>query len=162
MTQRNTRLCRSHKYLLREVNSNRANVHIGRSHLLGETKHHHFGTQMPLGWRASIPLFFAGRRLQYQCVTRLTAEPGNTAERALRPYVIWRKTSFFSQSERGDLFRARVMTVAETCRRLDLCAYTLLREVCEQGIRGEAVTIRLPIDHIYSIPTSHQIEKKAA
>ena len=98
---------------------------------------------------------------------RFMASPGldltnNTAERALRPYVIWRKTSFFSQSERGDLFRARVMTVAETCRRLDLCAYTLLREVCEQGIRGEAVTIRLPIDHIHSIPASNQIEKKAA
>jgi hypothetical protein len=98
---------------------------------------------------------------------RFMASPGldltnNTAERALRPYVIWRKTSFFSQSERGDLFRARVMTVAETCRRLDLCAYALLREVCEQGIRGEAVTIRLPIDHIYSIPASHQIEKMAA
>jgi transposase len=98
---------------------------------------------------------------------RFMASPGldltnNTAERALRPYVIWRKTSFFSQSERGDLFRARVMTVAETCRRLDLCAYTLLREVCEQGIRGDAVTIRLPIDHLYSIPASHQIEKMAA
>jgi hypothetical protein len=86
----------------------------------------------------------------------------NTAERALRPYVIWRKTSFFSQSERGDLFRARVMTVAETCRRLDLCAYTLLRKVCEEGIQGEAVTIRLPIDHIHSIPASNQIEKMAA
>ena len=98
---------------------------------------------------------------------RFMASPGldltnNTAERALRPYVIWRKTSFFSQSERGDLFRARVMTVAETCRRLDLCAYTLLREVCEQGIRGEAITIRLPIDHIHSIPASNQVEKKAA
>ena len=74
----------------------------------------------------------------------------NTAERALRSYVIWRKTSFFSQSERGDVFRARVMTVAETCRRMDLCAYTLLRKVCEQGIRGEPVTIRLPIDHLYA------------
>ena len=98
---------------------------------------------------------------------RFMASPGidltnNTAERALRPYVIWRKTSFFSQSERGDLFRARVMTVAETCRRLDLCAYTLLRKVCEQGIQGEAVTIRLPIDHIHSIPASNQIEKMAA
>ncbi len=98
---------------------------------------------------------------------RFMASPGldltnNTAERALRPSVIWRKTRFFSQPERGDLFRARVMTVAETCRRLDLCAYTLIREVSEQGIRGDAVTIRLPIDHLYSIPASHQIEKIAA
>ena len=67
----------------------------------------------------------------------------NTADRALSPYVIWRKTSFFSQSERGDLFRAHVMTVAETCRRLDLCAYTLLREVCEQGIQGQAQGVSL-------------------
>lgn len=86
----------------------------------------------------------------------------NTAERALRPYVIWRKTSFFSQSERGDRFRARVMTVTETCRRLNLCAYTLLRQVCEQGIRGEPISIRLPIDHLYSAPPANQIEKMAA
>ncbi len=35
------------------------------------------------------------------------------------------------------------MTVAETCRRLDLCAYTLLREVCEQGIQGQAQGVSL-------------------
>ena len=38
----------------------------------------------------------------------------NTAERALRPYVIWRKTSFLSQSARGNFFRACVMTVTES------------------------------------------------
>jgi hypothetical protein len=69
---------------------------------------------------------------------------------------------FFSQSERGDLFRARVMTVAESCRRLNLCAYTLLREVCEQGIKKDPVTIRLPIDHLYRVPSSHQLKKQAA
>ena len=86
----------------------------------------------------------------------------NHAERAIRPYVIWRKTSFFSQSEQGDLFRARVMTVSESCRRLDLCAYTLLREVCEQGIRKQPITIRLPIDHLYQIPPSHRLEQLQA
>lgn len=80
----------------------------------------------------------------------------NTAERALRPYVIWRKTSFFSQSERGNLFRARVMTVTESCRRLNRCAYTLLRQVCDQGIRNEPITLRLPIDHLYQIDPSRQ------
>ena len=82
----------------------------------------------------------------------------NTAERALRPYVIWRKTSFFSQSERGNLFRARVMTVAESCRRLNLCAYTLLRQVCDQGIRNEPITLRLPIDNLYQIDPSRQLQ----
>ncbi len=86
----------------------------------------------------------------------------NTAERALRPYVIWRKTSFFSQSERGDRFRARVMTVSESCRRLDICAYRVLRQVCEQGIRKEPITIRLPIDQLYRIPPSHQLENRKA
>lgn len=86
----------------------------------------------------------------------------NHAERAIRPFVIWRKTSYFSQSERGDLFRARVMTVSESCRRLDLCAYTLLREVCEQGIRKHPITIRLPIDHLYQIPPSHRLENLKA
>jgi hypothetical protein len=82
----------------------------------------------------------------------------NTAERALRPYVIWRKTSFFSQSERGNLFRARVMTVSESCRRLNLCAYTLLRQVCDQGIRKQPITLRLPIDHLYQIDPSRQLQ----
>ena len=69
----------------------------------------------------------------------------NTAERALRPYVVWRKTSFFSQSDRGDVFRARVLTVTETCRRLKISAYNLLRRVCEQGQRQEEITVRLPL-----------------
>jgi transposase len=82
----------------------------------------------------------------------------NTAERALRPYVIWRKTSFFSQSERGDRFRARVMTVTESCRRLDLSAYSLLRQVCDQEISKQPITLRLPIDQLYRIPSARQLE----
>ena len=84
----------------------------------------------------------AGQRTGHACEALLRDEPrlwrfldtpgldltNNTAERALRPYVIWRKTSFFSQSDRGDRFRAHVMTVSESCRRLDLCAYRLLRQ----------------------------------
>ena len=86
----------------------------------------------------------------------------NTAERALQPYVIWRKTSYFFQLERGDLFRARVMTVTESCRRLKLCADTLLREVCEPGIQKQSVTIRLPIDHLYPNPRQDRIENRQA
>jgi len=118
----------------------------------------------------------AGQRTGNACKALLDDEPmlwrflespglditNNTAERALRPYVIWRKTSFFSQSERGDLFRARVMTVSESCRRLDLRAYALLRRVCEQGSRSEPITVRLPIDKLYRIPASHQIEYHSA
>lgn len=69
----------------------------------------------------------------------------NEAERAIRPYVIWRKTSFFSQSARGDQFRPVILTITETCKRLGVAVYSLLRAACEQGLRGEAVTIRLPL-----------------
>jgi hypothetical protein len=121
-------------------------------------------------------LAHAGQRTGNACQKLLEDEPmlwtfltfpgldltNHHAERALRPSVIWRKTSFFSQSERGDRFRAHVLTVSESCRRLDLCAYRLLRQVCDQGIRKQAVTIRLPIDHLYRIPPSRQLEYRAA
>ena len=35
----------------------------------------------------------------------------NRAERVIRPYVQWRKTSFASQSAQGDRFRPMVLTV---------------------------------------------------
>jgi hypothetical protein len=66
------------------------------------------------------------------------------------------------KSDRGDRFRANVLTVSESCRRLDLCAYRLLRQVCEQGIRQQPVTIRLPIDHLYCIPPAQQLENRLA
>ena len=70
----------------------------------------------------------------------------NEAERAIRPYVIWRKTSFFSQSARGDQFPPVILSITETCKRLGVGVYGLLRAICEQGIRGDAITVRLPLD----------------
>lgn len=69
----------------------------------------------------------------------------NAAERAIRPYVIWRKTSFFSQSLRGDQFRPLVLTIVETCKRLGASAYRIIRQVCQQGLAGKVITVRLPI-----------------
>ena len=40
----------------------------------------------------------------------------NTAERALRPAVIYRKLSFGTQSESGSRFIERMLTISETCR----------------------------------------------
>jgi hypothetical protein len=40
----------------------------------------------------------------------------NTAERALRCAVQWRKTSFGSRSATGEIAMARLLTVARTCR----------------------------------------------
>lgn len=44
-------------------------------------------------------------------------EPTNNAsERAVRPGVLWRKNCYGTQSERGNLFVERIMTVSMTCR----------------------------------------------
>ncbi|MCA9197479.1 MAG: transposase [Planctomycetales bacterium] len=40
----------------------------------------------------------------------------NTAERALRPAVIYRKLSFGTQSANGSRYLERILTVSETCR----------------------------------------------
>ncbi len=41
----------------------------------------------------------------------------NTAERAIRPYVIWRKLSFASLSCQGDQFRPMILTIIGTAQR---------------------------------------------
>ncbi|MFO8072782.1 MAG: IS66 family transposase [Polyangia bacterium] len=40
----------------------------------------------------------------------------NVAERTIRPYVLWRKSSFGTQSERGNRFVERMMTASATCK----------------------------------------------
>jgi transposase len=48
-------------------------------------------------------------------------EPTNNAsERALRHAVIWRKTSFGTQSTNGSRFVETMLTVVETCRQQKL------------------------------------------
>lgn len=49
----------------------------------------------------------------------------NSAERALRTAVQWRKTSFGNRSSNGELATARLLTVAETCnlQKLNVLAY---------------------------------------
>ena len=69
----------------------------------------------------------------------------NTAERALRPYVLWRKISFFSQSYRGDQFRPMILSIIETAKRLNLSTSQLLRAICTQGLRDEPITVKLPL-----------------
>ena len=79
----------------------------------------------------------------------------NTAEQALRPYVIWRKLSFSSQSLRGDQFRPLILSVIETAKRLKRSTSQLLREICTAGVRGEPITTRLPLPD----PATPQLNK---
>ena len=51
-------------------------------------------------------------------VDRDDVEPTNNhAERELRAFVLWRRRSFGTQSDRGNLFAERVMTVVHTARK---------------------------------------------
>jgi len=73
-------------------------------------------------------------------------EPTNNhAERELRALVLWRKTSFGSQSERGLRFVERMMTVVKTLQkqRRDLLSY--LTEVMRHTATGAPVPSLLPV-----------------
>jgi transposase len=68
----------------------------------------------------------------------------NRAERALRAFVLWRKVSFGSQSERGCLFAQRIMTVAQTLRLQGRSVLTFLIEACRAHAAGTATPTLLP------------------
>ncbi|MBN4059259.1 IS66 family transposase [Endomicrobium sp. AH-315-J14] len=55
----------------------------------------------------------------------------NHAERELRAFVLWRKRSFGTQSERGNLFAERLMTVAHTARKQNKNVLAFLTACCQ-------------------------------
>ncbi|MGA9468786.1 MAG: IS66 family transposase [Exiguobacterium marinum] len=58
-------------------------------------------------------------------------EPTNNhAERELRAFVLWRKRSFGTQSERGNLYAERIMTVAHTARKQGKDVLEFLTKCC--------------------------------
>ena len=61
----------------------------------------------------------------------------NNAERGLRPAVIWRKTSFGSQSEVGERFVERLLTVEGTCRKQGRHFVAYLKEALEAKRAGQ-------------------------
>lgn len=64
-------------------------------------------------------------------VDREDVEPTNNhAERELRAFVLWRKRSFGSQSERGDRFAERLMTIAHTARKQSKNVLEFLTACC--------------------------------
>lgn len=53
----------------------------------------------------------------------------NEAERALRGYVLWRKGSYGVWSQRGELFRQRILSLVETAKRLSRCPQQWLQTI---------------------------------
>ncbi len=68
----------------------------------------------------------------------------NTAERALRPAVIYRKLSFGTQSESGSRFIERMLTVSETCRLQKRSVYNYLTEAVAAHFSKQAPPSLLP------------------
>jgi transposase len=64
-------------------------------------------------------------------------EPTNNhAEREIRAFVLWRKRSFGTQSARGNIFAANMMTVAHTARKQKRNVLALLVACCKAQREG--------------------------
>jgi len=64
-------------------------------------------------------------------------EPTNNhAEREIRAFVLWRKRSFGTQSERGNVFAANMMTVGHTARKQKRNVLAVLVECCKAQRHG--------------------------
>ena len=60
----------------------------------------------------------------------------NLAERVVRQAVLWRKSSFGTQSERGARYVERVLTACATCRLQGRSVIEYLREACRCHLSG--------------------------
>jgi transposase len=68
----------------------------------------------------------------------------NTAERALRPAVIYRKLSFGTQSEAGSRFIERMLTACETCRLQERSIFNYLVAAVEAHFAGTSAPSLVP------------------
>jgi hypothetical protein len=68
----------------------------------------------------------------------------NAAERAIRPAVLWRRTSFGSQSESGSVFVARLLTVVTSLRSQNRNVLEFMTEAIRASRKGSASPSLLP------------------
>ena len=73
-----------------------------------------------------------------------TEPTNNTAERAIRPAVIYRKLSFGTQSETGSRFIERMLTVSETCRLQKPSIFGYLTDAVEDHFQNQPAPSLLP------------------
>ena len=68
----------------------------------------------------------------------------NTAERSIRPGVLWRKGSFGTQSAAGSRFVESMLTVVATLKQQQRNVLEYLTTACEAALRGEEAPSLLP------------------
>lgn len=88
---------------------------------------------------------YAHRAWLWTFLNQQGVEPtNNTAERALRPAVIYRKLSFGTQSESGSRYLERMLSVSETCRMQQRSAFEYLTAVMQAYYEGQPIPSLLP------------------
>jgi transposase len=80
----------------------------------------------------------------------------NAAERALRPAVIWRYTSFGSQSQAGSQFVARLLTVNTSLKAQGRSVLEFLIQSCQAARLGIPGPSLLPLPHPLPTPDTAQ------
>lgn len=68
----------------------------------------------------------------------------NHAEREIRDFVLWRKRSYATQSERGNRFAERIMTVTHTARKQGKNVFEFLTACCRAWTNGTEIPLLLP------------------
>ncbi len=83
----------------------------------------------------------------------------NSAERAIRPAVLWKKTNFGSQSENGSIFVARMLTVVISLRSQNRNVLEFIRETITAHRQGNSKPSLVPTA-IYSENEDEAIAQK--
>jgi transposase len=100
------------------------------------------------GLSGSCADILAHRAALWTFVDRKGVEPTNNhAERELRAFVLWRKRSFGTQSERGNRFAERLMTVAHTARKQGKNVLEFLTGCCVAQLDGGTVPSLFEREH---------------
>jgi transposase len=68
----------------------------------------------------------------------------NLGERQVRPGVLWRNSSFGTQSKAGSRFAERIMTVVATCKQQHRNVLDYVTEACDAANRGQQAPSLLP------------------
>jgi transposase len=97
------------------------------------------------GVSGSCADILAHRLALWTFIERSGIEPTNNhGERELRAFVIWRKKSFGSQTDRGSRFAERIMTAVHTLRKQQRPVLAFLTAAVEATLRHEASPSLLP------------------
>jgi len=79
-------------------------------------------------------------------------EPTNNfAEQLIRFYVLWRKNSFGTQSERGNLFVERMMTTTTTCKLQKRNRYDYITSAVTAHLKNEPIPSLLPTEEAIEV-----------